>query len=333
MCLTHLELLSDVALWIIGARLLLALTTADAPIEETALSFIFHSTFMGLVQVATTLPASGGLEECLSYNKLDENGQLIWPNYGVSFITQSFAGGRACADMHLQCFQELAEMIEKDVIFDDLLFMHAKEMSTSGAMQEVLLVEEDNANDIVRVVDPAAANIWSVGNLCDTAAFRSELGKIISGDADILPRSERTTPTFGDSLKSQEGESGGENEIFATEFRETILNRQSFDSVVYIYDPSCAVCKSMAPVWKQVVKNHKHVQTLELFAMNGRENDVKGVVVNSYPTLLLFSAFGKSEYREYKGSRTAGHISAWIHENTGNRFTKAPDSEAQKTEL
>ena len=234
---------------------------------------------------------------------------------------------------HLQCFQELAEMIEKDVIFDDLLFMHAKEMSTSGAMQEVLLVEEDNANDIVRVVDPAAANIWSVGNLCDTAAFRSELGKIISGDADILPRSERTTPTFGDSLKSQEGESGGENEIFATEFRETILNRQSFDSVVYIYDPSCAVCKSMAPVWKQVVKNHKHVQTLELFAMNGRENDVKGVVVNSYPTLLLFSAFGKSEYREYKGSRTAGHISAWIHENTGNRFTKAPDSEAQKTEL
>ena len=98
-CLTHLERVSDVALWFIGLRLIYCLSLTGRCIEEVACAFSLHSFFMAIVQIGTTLPASGGLEECMSYNELDENGQLVWPSYGVSFITQSFAGGRACADM------------------------------------------------------------------------------------------------------------------------------------------------------------------------------------------------------------------------------------------
>ena len=49
-------------------------------------------------QVVTTLPASGGLSECVEANDgaADVDG---WPWWGVSFLTQSFSGGRACADM------------------------------------------------------------------------------------------------------------------------------------------------------------------------------------------------------------------------------------------
>jgi dual specificity phosphatase 12 len=98
-CLTHLERVSDVALWIIGLRLIYCLSQTGRCIEEVACAFTLHSLFMALVQIGTTLPSSGGLEECMSYNELDKYGQLIWPSYGVSFITQSFAGARACADM------------------------------------------------------------------------------------------------------------------------------------------------------------------------------------------------------------------------------------------
>lgn len=99
-CLTHLELLSDVSLWIIGARFIfIAIAHGGESIERTATAFAFHSVFMSLVQVSTTLPSSGGIDECLHYNELDDDGILQWPAYGVSFLTQSFAGGRACADM------------------------------------------------------------------------------------------------------------------------------------------------------------------------------------------------------------------------------------------
>lgn len=99
----------DAALWLIGGRAIarcLRALLASAPggdnydCERYAVVFFMHHLFMCAAQVVTTLPASAGVDECYDANPGSrETGVLDWPWYGISFLTQSFAGGRACSDM------------------------------------------------------------------------------------------------------------------------------------------------------------------------------------------------------------------------------------------
>ena len=99
----------DIALWLIGGRAITRCLRAllASPVggtnydcERYAVVFFVHHLFMCACQVVTTLPASAGVDECYDANPgARETGALDWPWYGVSFLTQSFAGGRACSDM------------------------------------------------------------------------------------------------------------------------------------------------------------------------------------------------------------------------------------------
>ena len=101
----------DLALWLVGGasilRCIIALLQSpiggpsNYDVERYAVVFLTHHLIMCSAQVATTLPASGGIEECYAANppSLRETGVVQWPWFGISFLTQSFAGGRACADM------------------------------------------------------------------------------------------------------------------------------------------------------------------------------------------------------------------------------------------
>ena len=101
-CPTSWQTAYDLALWIEGFWVLyitfsdIAKNRASCAFEHMFITMFAHTAFMCLCQISTTLPASGGLQECLEANPQGIND---WPWYGVSFITQSFAGGRACGDM------------------------------------------------------------------------------------------------------------------------------------------------------------------------------------------------------------------------------------------
>ena len=92
----------DLALWAMSLYVYktvftLAMREDNCPASEHFfLIMLTHTIFMTLAQAGTTLPASGGLPECLEANP---NGVEAWPWYGMSFLTQAGAGGRACADM------------------------------------------------------------------------------------------------------------------------------------------------------------------------------------------------------------------------------------------
>ena len=100
-CPSEWQTTYDLALWLLGfwvIYLIFANLVSDGKsfaCEHLFIVMLLHTIFMVLCQVSTTLPASGGIQECLDANP---NG-LYWPWYGVSFLTQSFAGGRACGDM------------------------------------------------------------------------------------------------------------------------------------------------------------------------------------------------------------------------------------------
>ena len=114
-CVPGLQEAYDVALWLMGVwaafrgfQVLQA--EQQCPVwEYVVVMMFFHTLFMCACQVSTILPSSGGIQECLDANP---NGVEAWPWYGVSFVTQSFAGGRGCADMiysgHMSVFMILA---------------------------------------------------------------------------------------------------------------------------------------------------------------------------------------------------------------------------------
>ena len=64
--------------------------------EYTIVISTVHTVFMSICQVVTLMPHSTGAQWCIENNPTGVEG---WPSYGVSFLTQSFAGGTACSDM------------------------------------------------------------------------------------------------------------------------------------------------------------------------------------------------------------------------------------------
>jgi len=101
-CTPFVQTLYDVQAWGMAIYMwLLCLPTIclqprSAVFEHCAVVLMCHIVFMCLTQVATTLPGSAGIQDCLDANP---TGVAGWPWYGVSFFSQGFAGGRACADM------------------------------------------------------------------------------------------------------------------------------------------------------------------------------------------------------------------------------------------
>jgi hypothetical protein len=103
-CQPWMQMVYDLALWLLGVHCYI---NAVSSYMKEQMSFVgehfcvvmlVHTVFMVAAQVVTILPAGGGLAECIEAN----GGRTTtdhWPWYGVSFLTQSFADGRACADM------------------------------------------------------------------------------------------------------------------------------------------------------------------------------------------------------------------------------------------
>ena len=102
-CVPWMQTAYDVALWAIAAHVIrlgaLQLYTDGSayPWERCVVRMFVHTCFMSLCQVVTTMPASGGIAECLEANDGKDWSELPW--YGVSFITQAGVGMRACGDM------------------------------------------------------------------------------------------------------------------------------------------------------------------------------------------------------------------------------------------
>jgi len=253
-------------------------------------------------------------------------GAISLKGYDVYVV---FADFNSDDDM-LHCFHEAADRHK-----DKILFIHSKKARESEDLFEHLMIEDPSSApvaDVIRIVDPREEPpiIYPVefGEPCSADGILAEVKKFRDGSLDPVSTT-RPILKFGDAIKSSE-ETEDSKVLIADEFASLVLKRTSVDTIVWVHDPMCTVCIRSLPVWEQVVRDHAHVGSLELYSMDGRSNEVRGLRISQFPTLLLFPAFDKEEYQTFKGPRQVKDISTWIHQKVAHRFALRLNEEEEE---
>jgi thioredoxin-like negative regulator of GroEL len=101
--------------------------------------------------------------------------------------------------------------------------------------------------------------------------------------------------------------------MIGTEFRQRVVKSDGRDVMVLITASWCEHCKNFAPQWSTVKEGvSRSVSTLTCLQMDGEKNEVFGVEIMSYPTLLLFPALDKERYKTFQGGIwDAKHVLQW----------------------
>eukprot|EP00941_MAST-03F_sp_MAST-3F-sp1_P004959 g4959.t1 len=137
---------------------------------------------------------------------------------------------------------------------------------------------------------------------------------------------------FGESIKSAKAlEENSNNDvvvnIVGNNFRDIVLENGK-DVLLNIYAPWCNHCKALEPHYTALASKLKegHISSVVLAKMDGTSNEVHGLNVKTFPTVLLFRAFDKEEGLQVEipssVERNSEAILNWLHKNSGMKFTK-----------
>lgn len=111
-------------------------------------------------------------------------------------------------------------------------------------------------------------------------------------------------------------------------FLETV-NRPNIDVLVNFYAPWCGHCRKFEPAYRDLAKQLRHVSSLKIAKIDATRNEVEGVSISGFPTVLLFPAHSgppKTQVR-YQGARTAEDLARWLHSRCGIAFDDRPPVE------
>jgi protein disulfide-isomerase A1 len=120
----------------------------------------------------------------------------------------------------------------------------------------------------------------------------------------------------------------------------TVVVGRTFDAIVKdatkdvfleIYAPWCGHCKALAPKYEEVAKHFKDSPTVVIAKVDGTANDMPGVQIRGFPTLIFFPANHKDKPLSYSGDRETEAIIKYINEN-GDLSQKAEEATEPKTE-
>jgi thiol-disulfide isomerase/thioredoxin len=118
------------------------------------------------------------------------------------------------------------------------------------------------------------------------------------------------------------------------------LMKEDKDLFVNCFAPWCGHCQHLKPSWQELQKATKYVETLRVVFFDATQNDLPdGIVVQGYPTILLFPApkdgMPRSAPKAYRGaSRTVPDFLKFMHSAATYPFdeTKRPDVEEDEEE-
>jgi protein disulfide-isomerase A1 len=106
------------------------------------------------------------------------------------------------------------------------------------------------------------------------------------------------------------------------------------DVLVEFYAPWCGHCKKLEPIWKKLGKQFEDVESVIIAKVDSTANDIDGVDVQGFPTIMFFPANNKDEPLKYEGDRDLKGFRKYLKKNAHIKFDlpKKP-SQKDKEEL
>lgn len=125
-------------------------------------------------------------------------------------------------------------------------------------------------------------------------------------------------------LKSQDvPEKDFENSVrvlVGKNFEDIVLNSKK-DVLVEFYAPWCKHCKELAPKYEQLAKRHKDISSLVIAKIDATANEVKGMKIEGYPTIIFFTGTNKKGIT-YNGAHDLQALTDFIHSKASNKFPR-----------
>ena len=103
--------------------------------------------------------------------------------------------------------------------------------------------------------------------------------------------------------------------VVAKNFKEIVLD-ETKDVLIEYYAPWCGHCKKLAPVFASLGSMLKNSTNLVVAKMDLTANEVQGLYVNSYPTILLYQKGSKHSPIDFDGDRFEEGIIDFLREHT-----------------
>lgn len=104
------------------------------------------------------------------------------------------------------------------------------------------------------------------------------------------------------------------------------------DVLIDFYAPWCGHCRKFEPNYKALAKKLQHVKTLKIYKLDATRNEVQGMNIMGFPTIVLFQA-GSSPKRQhvYQGNRQPDDMVNWLKHHCHHKFDEtAPSTPAPK---
>lgn len=126
-------------------------------------------------------------------------------------------------------------------------------------------------------------------------------------------------------LPQEEGQ-GLVKVLVGQNFEASALLDKDHDVLVNIFAPWCGHCHKFEPHYQALARRLRHVTSLLITKLDGSRNEIEGLSVAGFPTILLFPAGEHKMDRrvQYEGHRRPEDMTRWLHRHCARNFSDTP---------
>lgn len=117
---------------------------------------------------------------------------------------------------------------------------------------------------------------------------------------------------------------GGVGIVVGSTFVE-VAQDPSVDVLIDFYAPWCGHCRKFEPHYKELARKLKHVSSLRIMKVDATRNELEGMSIMGFPTIVLFPAGPSPKHQVYyQGSRQPDDMVRWLKDHCSLKFDDRP---------